>query len=151
MKIFLSGRIWDYTVQLAHKGYHGIRVPEPLFLYHFETGKRREECLDNAAELMKEFRQRYATLEALPRKEPPLAILPGDPLLGRKKVEKKDVPKPTKVLVRYSGDNLGARTFRTPLRNRYRFDGRNRRESWVPIEDAHFFEQMLDFKVVEVQ
>lgn len=142
---------WDYTVQLAHKGYHGIRVPEPLFLYHFETGKRREECLDNAQELMKEFRERYATLEALPPKESGLLISLGDPLLGRKKTEKKDTPMPTKVLVRYSGDNLGARTFKTPLGSRYRFDGRNRRESWIPIRDAHFFERMLDFRVVEVQ
>lgn len=142
---------WDYTVQLAHKGYHGIRVPEPLFLYHYESGKRREECLDNAPALMEVFRKNYVTLVALPSKEPGLTILPGDPLLGRKNVKKEDAPRPTKVLVVYSGDNLGARTFRTPLRNRYRFDGRNQREVWVPIEDAHFFEQMLDFKVIEVQ
>jgi len=142
---------WDYTVQLAHKGYHGIRVPESLFSYHYESGKRREECLDNAPELMKEFRQRYATLEALPPKESGLVILPGDPLLGHKKTEKKDVPKPTKVLIKYTGDNMGARTYKTPLGNRYRFDGRGKRESWVPVKDAHFFERMLDFQVVEVQ
>ena len=58
---------------------------------------------------------------------------------------------PTKALVKYLGDNLGARTFKTPLGNRYRFDGRNRRESWIPIKDAHFFERMLDFQVVEMQ
>ena len=46
---------------------------------------------------------------------------------------------------------MGARTYKTPLGNRYRFDGRNRRESWIPIKDAHFFERMLDFQVIEMQ
>ena len=100
---------------------------------------------------MEVFREKYATLEALPPKESSLILLPGDSLLDRKKVKKEDMPMPTKALVKYSGDNLGARTFRTPLRNRYRFDGRNQREVWVPIEDVHFFEQMLDFKVIEMQ
>ena len=140
---------WDYTVQLAHKGYHGIRVPEPLFSYHYESGKRREECLDNAEELMKEFRQRYLTLEALPPKELGLVILPEDPLI--KKPIKKDEAMATKALIKYTGDNMGARTFRTPLGNRYRFDGRSQRLSWVPINDVHFFERMLDFQVVETQ
>ena len=140
---------WDYTVQLAHKGYHGIRVPEPLFSYHYESGKRREECLDNAEELMKGFRQRYLTLEALPPKELGLVILSEDPLI--KKSIKKDEAMATKALIKYTGDNMGARTFRTPLGNRYRFDGRSQRQSWVPIKDVHFFERMLDFQVVETQ
>ena len=63
----------------------------------------------------------------------------------------KDVAMATKALIKYTGDNMGARTFRTPLGNRYRFDGRGKRQSWVPIKDAHFFERMLDFQVVETQ
>lgn len=36
---------WDFVIKLANMGYCGTRIPEPLFMYRMQAGKRREELL----------------------------------------------------------------------------------------------------------
>lgn len=50
---------WDYTLRLAQKGHCGIRVAEPLVLYDYGSGLRREYSLTLKEKLLMTIRGRY--------------------------------------------------------------------------------------------
>ena len=50
---------WDYTIRLALMGYKGIRRPEPLFAYRYNTGKRREDSLRHKDALATIIQNKY--------------------------------------------------------------------------------------------
>lgn len=51
---------WDFFIKLAIRGTCGHRVPEPLLVYQYHTGQRRDESLDRKDELLAVLRERYA-------------------------------------------------------------------------------------------
>jgi GT2 family glycosyltransferase len=59
---------WDYCIKLAMKGYYGERVPTPLFAYRYDTGRRREDSLDNKEALLARIRGKYAGAVPMPRR-----------------------------------------------------------------------------------
>jgi glycosyltransferase involved in cell wall biosynthesis len=59
---------WDYTIKLGLEGYKGIRVPQPLFVYRYHTGRRREEALADQERLLAEIRSRYVGKAPKPRR-----------------------------------------------------------------------------------
>jgi len=59
---------WDYTIRLGLDGYRGIRVPHPLFVYRYDTGKRRELSLEREDELLKQIRGKYIRKTPKPRR-----------------------------------------------------------------------------------
>lgn len=82
---------WDLFVKLAVKGFCGSRIPEPLFIYGFDLGTRREEGAHRKEELKSVFYQRYhlyiegkkelCKCEELIR--PKTTLLPSDDLSGQ--------------------------------------------------------------------
>jgi glycosyltransferase involved in cell wall biosynthesis len=50
---------WDFFVKMAINGFHGVRVPKPLFGYRYATGTRREESFKRKDELLPLIRERY--------------------------------------------------------------------------------------------
>lgn len=59
---------WDYTIRLGLQGFKGIRVPQALFHYRYDTGWRREESLRQQDRLLAEIRGRYAAAVPKPRR-----------------------------------------------------------------------------------
>jgi len=59
---------WDYTLKLAMAGAKGIRVPKALFVYRYNTGKRRVESLENQDELLRQIRGKYALIKPKTRR-----------------------------------------------------------------------------------
>jgi glycosyltransferase involved in cell wall biosynthesis len=51
---------WDFFVKLAVSGVCGHRVPEPLLVYNYHTGQRRDESLARKPELLAALKERYA-------------------------------------------------------------------------------------------
>lgn len=51
---------WDFFIKLALSGVCGHRVPEPLLVYQYHTGQRRDESLGRKDELLAVLRERYA-------------------------------------------------------------------------------------------
>lgn len=51
---------WDFFIKLAISGICGHRVPEPLLVYNYHTGQRRDESLERKDELLAVLRERYA-------------------------------------------------------------------------------------------
>jgi glycosyltransferase involved in cell wall biosynthesis len=59
---------WDYTIKLGLEGYKGVRVPKPLFVYRYGTGKRREAALQDQEALLAQIRGRYVAQVPKPRR-----------------------------------------------------------------------------------
>lgn len=51
---------WDYYIALQTIGLCSYRVPEPLFVYRFREGTRREQSFDNKETLLQYIRDKYA-------------------------------------------------------------------------------------------
>lgn len=61
---------WDYSIRMARAGHCFVRVQEPLVVYRFYSGQRREEALaDNAAAASKLFaylKEKYEGTKTMP-------------------------------------------------------------------------------------
>lgn len=51
---------WDYYIALQTTGLCSYRVPEPLFVYRFRKGSRREQSFGNKDDLIQYIRGKYA-------------------------------------------------------------------------------------------
>lgn len=51
---------WDYYIALQTTGLCSFRIPEPLFVYRFRKGSRREQSFGNKEKLVQYIRQKYA-------------------------------------------------------------------------------------------
>jgi len=52
---------WDYSLRLASCGCTGVHIEAPLFTYRYETGLRREECLERKDDLIAFFKDTWLT------------------------------------------------------------------------------------------
>lgn len=57
---------WDYWLRLARRGACFVRVPEPLLVYQFYSGDRRELGRQNAAPLVQYMRAKFEGEEMTP-------------------------------------------------------------------------------------
>lgn len=50
---------WDYLIALQHNGLCSVRVPEPLFVYRFRIGERREKSFSDSKRLKDYIRGKW--------------------------------------------------------------------------------------------
>lgn len=148
---------WDYQIALAMKGYCGVRVPEALFGYRYQTGSRREQSFDIRQQLLPTIRSKWIGVEDMPcrgcggrvvrRKYPNMsATQGGDPV----ELPRNDTA--TELMeVEYVGSSSGARLYKCPSGGRYRFGAGQHSRKLVRADDAGWFSNMADFRVRTIQ
>jgi len=151
---------WDYTVRLSFLGYQGIHVPKPLFSYSYNTGKRREESLEKAKQVVKsdartpvETQVPAQVIAPPPVEDPRFAIHKAirPPAVPRAQVQENMTiiqPRLTRpgqannVGVRYIGTVADTRLYRAPSGRRYRFGSGVHQVQMVMAEDVAHFKAM---------
>lgn len=57
---------WDYHIRLAKRGKCYVRVPDPLVIYRYYSGKRREDGLKDYPNLIEYMREKYEEIDIMP-------------------------------------------------------------------------------------
>lgn len=146
---------WDFFIRAAIKGYCGIRLAEPVFVYRLFTGKRRMVMLDehgitdSARDVLNYFSKKYGkyyTGESLMARccggnGGEVIIKAKNAILraGELPVSEEGVPMASTsnlVILEYIGTNVGAIGFKA--NNRTYRGGNNPRDRYVevPVEDV---------------
>lgn len=150
---------WDFFVKAAIAGVCGVRVPQPLLVYRYHTGTRRDQSLARKDELLAALRDRYAGYAL---GEEPMGkccggngdaiiqarqYLEGAPVVAEAITPGED----GKVRMEFIGDQQGAVTW-VANRNQYRA-GREPASRYINAEpqDVKHLESLGVFRVVPGQ
>lgn len=146
---------WDFQLKLANIGVCGTRVPESIFTYRKDTGFRREDNYANFEEskqgILAKWRGFFEGKETL------MACGGcgggGGGRARQAATKKRNAPQTDDyVIVEYVGPNRGARNFRGPSGQTYRFSAtETESRKYVRGDDVEFFTSKRDFKVVELR
>jgi len=157
---------WDYQIALALKGHCGVHVPTPLIGYRYDTGQRREQSLAHKDELLKRIFAKWKDVEPMPCRGCGSARRRMQPTTNRSRsytdaraaagarslrraAQKVRSPSVGLVEVEYVGAAQGARIYRCPSGNRYRFGAGRHARKLVLREDAEHLKQFRDFVMIE--
>lgn len=82
----ISFEDWDYWIRMAKAGKCFIRIPEYLVAYRFYTGRRREDGLHSAPDLLQYLQKKYEGIEDkmcnCKQRSPTVYAAPGAPVSG---------------------------------------------------------------------
>lgn len=101
---------WVYWLMLARVGKCFIRIPEPLVVYRFYTGERREYGIKNARELVQYIIKKFSGVKTMPcgcsKKNPGSAVVRNSAVVDSKAttqaIKDDDV-----ILIVYTNPNTG--------------------------------------------
>lgn len=139
---------WDYFIALQAQGLCSIRVPEPIFVYRFRSGTRRESSFGNKADLLQYIRNKWKVYYEGKKKmacggcPKPTYQPPPAPSGNEAQAAINSVTVPAEaVLLEYNGPQSGATVFVGSITGTsYRFgsdDGHKRK--YVHVSDAAEF------------
>jgi glycosyltransferase involved in cell wall biosynthesis len=144
---------WDFQLRLARAGICGSRYPMPLFTYRKDTGQRREE---NYAEFE---RSKQGILDKWKAHFEGKETFMGCGCGGKKaSLPKASIQRQVALppdseeyaTVEFTGAQQGARTFRGPSGQVYRFSAlQSEKMKLVSKADVEFFLARRDFRLVE--
>lgn len=150
---------WDYVLKIVKLGHGGYHLAEPLVVYDYTTGSRREDSYANKDELLQTIRSRYRKEDMAGCKtcnkgksRPKGVVTPRakSPSIGRKAVAERSPEKVTKVLVRENSNNLGRHAV-VGARTRINYGSKKHGDVFeMHIEDANA-QPGLYVRVVEEQ
>ncbi|MBD3268504.1 glycosyltransferase [bacterium] len=133
---------WDYTINLALNGYCGLRIPQPLIGYRYQTGKRRTSSLANKKNLLKKVHGKWDSVNAVQCRP-----VPDTENGSAGESDQNKTPFPGLVEVEFLPDRRGARLYRTNSGTSYRFGSPRHKRKLVRQEDAEFFAHREEFRV----
>ncbi len=146
---------WDFQLKLANIGVCGTRAPDPIFTYRKDTGFRREDNYANFEQskqgILTKWRKFFEGKETLMACG---GCGGGGGGRSRQSTKREAAPPPDTdyVIIEYVGPNRGARNFRGPSGQVYRFSAtETEQRKYVQGDDVEFFTSKRDFRVIELR